>query len=167
MRFAEYETWLSGQVDSLVLESGSIQIGPYTTPTVAPNKPPWDMEWTVLFRDGMYFRVVEHWYRRSSALGGHGYRKTFSFHYGPTNPRKDDEGIPFPSDRFPAMIRIDLDVDWRGPHIHFNGEDHILQGRVKNLRISDVEPFEFIRAVMQHRASGETFDKIMQFTVTK
>ncbi len=67
------------------------------------------------------------------------------------------------SDAYPAVIRIDQDADWRGPHLHFDGEDHIAQSRVKNLRISDVDPFLFIRAVMEHRRSGDRFDNILRF----
>lgn len=167
MHFPEYVTWLEEQVAETALDQGCIQIGPFATPTVTPNKPPWKFEWTVLFQDGHYFRIVENWYRRSSNLGGKGYRSAFSFHYGPTNPATNDEGVPLPGREYPAIIRIDQDADWRGPHLHFGGEDHIPQGRVQNLRISDVDPFEFISAVIEHRRSNEGFDKIMRFTVTK
>jgi hypothetical protein len=109
---------------------------------------------------------VENWYRRGSNLGGGGYRNAFSFHYGPANPSKDSEGIPLHSEAHPAIIRIDQD-DRIGPHIHYGGEDHIPQARVRNLRISDVDPFQFIRAVVEHRQSGERFDKILGFMVTK
>jgi len=167
MRFSEYELWLAKQAVNTSFEEGCVHIGPYATPTVEPNKPPWDFEWTVLFKDGHYLRVVEHWYRRGSHLGGGGYRKTFSFHYGPANPSRSTEGVPVPSDAYPAILRIDSDDDWRGPHLHLDGEDHIHQSRVKNLRISDIDPFDFIKAVMEHRKSGEKFEKIMSFTVTK
>jgi hypothetical protein len=166
MRFPEYAAWLAEQVDSTVLEQGCVQIGPFATETVTPNKPPWQMEWTILFEDGLYLRVVENWYRRGSNLGGGGYRNAFSFHYGPANPSKDSEGIPLHSEAHPAIIRIDQD-DRIGPHIHYGGEDHIPQARVRNLRISDVDPFQFIRAVVEHRQSGERFDKILGFMVTK
>jgi hypothetical protein len=167
MTFSEYEEWLAEQTSGVLLDPRCVQIGPYATPTVAPNKPPWKLEWTVLFEDGFYFRVVENWYRRTASLGGRGYRKAFSFHYGPTNPAKDGEGVPLHSENYRAIIRIDQDADWRGPHIHFDGEDHIPQGKVKNLRISDVDPFHFIQAVIEHRQSGDNFDKILRFTVIK
>ncbi len=167
MRFSEYEAWLAAEVANTPLEPGCEQIGPFLTPTVVPDKPPWQMEWTVLFADGYYFRVVENWFRRSSSLGGHGCRRAFSFHYGPTNPAKDDNGVPLPSNQFPATIRVDQDVDWRGPHLHYNGEDHVRQSRVQDLRISDMEPFQFIKAVMEHRRTRQDFDRIMQFAVTK
>jgi hypothetical protein len=125
------------------------------------------MEWTVLFDDGFYLRLVENWYRRSASFGGGGIRKAFSFHYGPTNPDKDDEGVPLYSDKYPAIIRIDEDTDSRGPHLHYNGEDHVPQARVQNLRISDADPFQFIKTVIEHRRSHQRFDRIMRFTVTK
>ncbi|MGP8174069.1 MAG: hypothetical protein ACLP7O_05925 [Terracidiphilus sp.] len=166
MRFPEYAKWLAEQVANTALEESCVQIGPLATPTVTPDKPPWQMEWTVFFKDGLFFRIVENWYRRASSLGGVGYRKHFSFHYGPANPERDAEGIPLRSESYPAIIRIDQD-DQTGPHLHYGGEDHIPQHRVKNLRISDAEPFEFIKAVMEHRRSHESLDKIMRFKVTK
>lgn len=166
MHFPEYEKWLTDQVAGIALEQGCVGIGPYATPTVTPNKPPWQMEWTVIFPDGLYFRVKENWFRRGSHLGGGGYRKQFSFHYGPANPATDAEGLPMPSAAYPATIRIDQD-DRIGPHIHFEGEDHIPQRRVRNLRISDADAFDFIRAVIEHRITHDKFDKIMQFMVTR
>jgi len=38
---------------------------------------------------------------------------------------------------------------------------------VKNLRISDVDLFDFIEAVLEHRRTGKRFDEIMDFEVTK
>jgi hypothetical protein len=166
MRFEEYDKWFWEQTNGIALGEGSIQIGPYVTPTVTPNKPPWKLEWTVLFEDGFYLRLKEYWYRRSASFGGSGTRQSFSFHYGPTNPSKDVEGVPIYSEGYPATIRIDQDVDWRGPHLHYKGEDHVSQTRVQNLRISDVEPFEFIRAVLEHRKTGQSFETIMRFVVT-
>jgi hypothetical protein len=167
MKFAEYDQWFWAEADEFVWDASCVQIGPYVTPTVTPNKPPWKMEWTVLFGDGFYLRVVENWYRRSTSLGGTGVRKAFSFHYGPTNPTKDDEGVPLYSDQYPAIIRIDQDTDGRSSHLHYNGEDHVPQTRVQNLRISDADPFHFIRAVIEHRRSHQSFDQIMRFTVMK
>ncbi len=167
MQFDEYDKWFWEQAGGVALSKGCVQIGPYVTPTVAPNKPPWKLEWTVLFEDGFYLRIKEYWYRRSASLGGRGTRCSFSFHYGATNDAKDHDGVPIYSEDCPAIIRIDQDGDWRGPHLHYNGEDHIPQRRVTNLRISDVEPFAFIRAVLEHRNTGRSFPEIMRFTVTK
>jgi hypothetical protein len=108
--------------------------------------------------------IAEHWYKRKSGLGGAGYRNGFSFHYGPANPQVDDEGVPLRSNSYPAIIRIDQD-DRIGPHLHFHGENHIPQERVQSLRISDVDMFDFIQAVLTHRKNGESFDKIMKFKV--
>jgi hypothetical protein len=166
MRFPEYEKWLAEEVANASLEEGCVSIGPFATPT-PPDRAPWEMDWTVLFADGQYFRLKEHWYRRATHLGGNGYRKTFSFHYGPTNPDKDADGVPIASDLYPAIIRIDEDDDWRGPHIHFDGEEHIPQSRVMGLPITRLDPFDFIRAVMKHRRTHARFDQIMGFTVTK
>jgi hypothetical protein len=166
MRFSEYDRWFSEEVNRISLEPSCKQVGPFVTPTASPNKPPWQTEWTVLFGDDSYFRVVENWYRRKATLGGTGYREAFSFHYGPTNPDADADGVPLRSPQYPAIIRIDQD-DLNGPHLHYNGEDHIPQARVSNLRITDAELFNFIRAVQANRTSGKRFDEILGFKVTK
>jgi hypothetical protein len=164
MRFVEYERWLTGETSKLIFEPSSTVIGLYSTPTIQPNNAPWQTELTVVFSDGKFFRVCETWYRRKGSPGGGGYRGHFSFHYGPANPSCDSEGVPTRSKDYPAIIRIDED-DRIGPHLHFAGENHIPQRRVQNLRISDADMFDFIRAVQTHRANGEGFDKILKFTV--
>jgi hypothetical protein len=165
MQFVEYEKWLSEEAAKVVLEPTSTTIGPYATPTSQPNKAPWQTELTVVFDDGMFFRICENWYRRKSVLGGAGFRGHFSFHYGPANPDTDEEGVPLRSKAYPATIRIDQD-DRIGCHLHYNGEDHVPQSRVQNFRISDADMFDFIRAVQAHRANGDSFHEIMKFTVT-
>lgn len=165
MRFSAYEQWLLEQASGTPLEEGCISIGPFATPT-PPDQAPWEMDWTVLFANDHYIRIKEHWYRRGAHLGGVGYRKSFSFHYGPTNPDKDEDGIPLPSVAYPAIIRIDEDDDWRGPHMHFGGENHIPQSRVKGFSITRADMFDFIRAVMKHRETNEGFEIILDFAVT-
>lgn len=160
MLFSEYDTWFWEETNRITLESDCKSCGPFVTATVSPNRPPWKAEWTVLFRDGLYFRAVENWYRRKAALGGKGYREAFSFHYGPSNPDVDGDGVPLPSPQYPAIIRIDQD-DRSGPHLHYGGEDHIPQSRVLNLRISDAEFFEFIRAVQRHRTTSKGFMRFL------
>lgn len=161
MLYAQYDKWLQEQYSKIVLEPNCVEAGPYLDPTINPNKPPWKMEWAVIFDDGMYFRVTENWTNRKGV--GSGYRKHFSFHYGVANPIRDQDGIPCRSPAYPAIIRIDCDRN--GPHLHYSGEDHIQQSRVKSFRISDAEPFEFVRAVMEHRTTGKPFNEIINFQV--
>lgn len=71
--------------------------------------------------------------------------------------------MPVRSSSFPALFRVDCDR--HGPHLHFAGEDHIPQARVMNLRVSDVEPFGFARAVLKHRSTKNGFDKVLNFRV--
>jgi hypothetical protein len=119
----------------------------------------------VCFPDGKHIKIKESWWPRPIRHGGRGYRKHFAFHYGELNPLSDVDGFPLPDNgKFPPIIRIDDDA--YGPHLHYNGEDHIPQSRVKGLYISSTDIFEFVRAVQRHRETGETFDTIMKFTVT-
>jgi hypothetical protein len=125
------------------------------------------MDWAILFPDGKYAHLKERWYPATISAprsSNWGYRKHFSFHYGMANPSKDSRGIPLP-DRinFRPIIRIDHDR-W-GPHLHFDGEDHIQQIRVQGMTIDDADPFDFMRAVLEHRATNANFDAVMKFQV--
>jgi hypothetical protein len=166
MRFHEYEDWLEREHAAIEteLEPGCVQVGPFLTPTEYPDSPPWKMEWAVIFPDGNFFRVTENWFARTTSLIRRGERKHFSFHYGPANPLRDAEGLPVRSQNYPAIFRADCDR--HSPHLHFAGEDHVGQGRVAGLRIDQLEPFDFARAILKYRATGDGFDTILKFKVT-
>jgi len=163
MEYAEYEAWFRQKYDQVSLEPGCVEIGPFLDPTPR-DKPPWKLDWCVRFPDGKYLQIKERWFPRPIRLGGRGYRKHFSFHYGEANCIYDSEGVPLKGgDAYPTIIRIDDDA--YGPHLHFNGEDHIIPNRVKGLAIPDAELFDFFSAVAECRASGRAFDKTMKFKV--
>lgn len=162
MHYTDYERWLEDQHSRCVLESSCTQVGPFCTPTVSPNRPPWQMKWAVIFDDGLFLRVTENWLTRKG-MGGRGLRHHHSFQYGQANPDRDEEGIPRRSPAYPTIIRIDFDR--YGPHLHYRGDDHIPQNRVKGLDIASIEPFTFVQAVMQHRKTGESFEQILNFTI--
>ena len=172
MNFALYATQFQVKHSRISLEPGCIEIGPILAPT-RPNSPPWKMDWAVFFPDSKVAYLYERWSQVPwtpgcpplSGAARRGYRKHFSFHYGPTNPIKGPSGIPLrDKQNYPAAIRIDVDK-WC-PHIHFHGEAHIAQSRVTGLKIEEVDPFDFMRAVLQHRSSTTDFDAIMNFRVT-
>ena len=128
------------------------------------TKPPWNFDWCIRFSDGKHIKLKERWFPRPLKLGGIGYRRFFAFHYGELNPASDPQGFPLKdSVNFPPIIRIDHDA-W-GPHLHYKGEDHIQQSRVRGFHISNADLFAFIEAVHRHR-KGEEFDQILNFTVT-
>ncbi|MFP5276768.1 MAG: hypothetical protein ACLGPM_06615 [Acidobacteriota bacterium] len=126
------------------------------------------MDWAIVFPDGFYAYVKERWWASGVRIGGKqqpGHREHFSFHYGPTNPRRQPNRIPEKDKvKYPAIIRIDCDP--QGPHLHFRDEDdHIEQHRVRGLTIEDSDPFDFMRAVIKHRSTNEGLDSILKFTV--
>jgi len=169
MRYGDYSRWLSQEHSKAILDlqPADVEVGPYFDCTVLPNKPPWQLNWAIKFPDGKFLRVTENWFRRKvpgSIAAVVGSREHFSFHYGLANPLCDADGLPIRSGAFPAIFRIDCDK--HGPHLHFMGEDHIPQSRVKNFRILDSDPFQFFRAVLSHRAIGDGFDSILGFQVT-
>lgn len=163
MRYGEYAAWFDEQYKKLRFEPDCTQVGPLCVPTPIA-KPPWKLDWCVRFSDQMHLKVKERWWPRPVRLGGLGYRKHFAFHYGQTNPDSDLDGFPLRDNTFHSVIRIDHDP--YGPHLHFGGEDHIFQPRITGFDLSNADLFEFVRAVQRHRETGETFDKILNFTVT-
>lgn len=163
MRYTEYKAWFIGERNKLTLEAGCTEVGPFWTPT-PPLVPPWQVNWCVRFLDGKHFKVKESWWPRPIRHGGRGYRKHFGFHYGPINPASDSDGFPLRDNKtYPPIIRIDTDP--YGPHLHYDGKDHIVQSDVQGLDISNADLFEFVKMVLRHRTTGEAFDKLYNFKV--
>jgi hypothetical protein len=163
MRYTDYVTWFNGERNNLSVEPGSTQVGPIYVPT-APNRPPWNLDWCLRFSDGKHIKLKERWWAKPTRLGGLGYRKHLAFHYGELNPVSDMQGFPVrDSLNFPPIIRIDSDA--YGPHMHYEGKDHIPQSKVQGFDISNADLFDFIRAVQEHRKTGDLFHKILNFTV--
>lgn len=169
MLLSDYAARLHREYAAFHLDPTWQEIGPLYKPTIRPNSPPWNMDWAIIFPDGYYAYVYERWYTSGIWIPGKprpGRREHFSFHYGRANHVLKPNGIP-EKDKVncPAIIRIDCDM-W-GPHLHFHNEsDHINQQRVQGMVIQDSDPFEFMRAVIEHRNTGRDFDSIMHFTVT-
>jgi len=168
MHYLDYVSWLLAEHGRLVLETGTVEVGPLHNPTFAPSSPPWNMDWLVKFHDSHHVQIKERWFPETRVVprgANVGYRKHFSFHYGTTNPAVDVRGFPLRDPRnFPPIFRIDCDR--HGPHIHFHGNSHITQNRVQGLTIKNVDPFDFMKAVNEHRANaGKDFDAIMGFKV--
>jgi hypothetical protein len=170
MYYSDYAAWLRDNHVLLAVEPGCNEIGPRYNPTQFPNSPPWNMDWVIYFPDKKHVYLYERWFPIGPLVAGRtkkGYRKHFSFHYGTTGPINPKTGFPLrDKDNHPAIIRIDSDA--YGPHIHFHGElPHIPQSQVDGMLISDADPFEFVKHVLKHRKTGEDFDLLMNFTVSK
>ena len=164
MYYADYVAWLSAEHASFTFEPGVVEVGPLLNPTRLPASPPWNMDWQIKFPDGTQAYLYERWFPVKGSLR-FGQRNAFSFHYGSATPLLRRNGFPARDKaNHPAHIRIDLDV--YGPHLHFHGElPHIGQEKVQGIIIEKVDPFDFVRAVQQHRSTKADFDAIMKFTV--
>jgi hypothetical protein len=165
---SEYATWFWAEHAKYVLEQGAREIGPRLRPTSPCGPVPWQLKWAVLFDDGFYAQVTENY--TLTKFSGQGDRKDFSFHYGQTPAIFDTDGFPiYRNLGSPAIIRIDnhrpYDPPWGGPHLHYNGEDHIGQHRVGGLDILKVDLFNFMEAVRKYRKTGLPFQEILNFTV--
>ena len=160
---SEYATWFWAEHAKYVLEQGAREVGPRLRPTSPCGPVPWQLKWAVLFDGGFYAQVTENY--TPTKFSGQGERKDFAFHYGQTPSSFDPNGFPIYQKRgLPATIRIDCDVP-SGPHIHYNGEDHIEQSRVIGLNILKSDLFDFMEAVREHRKTGQPFHEILNFTV--
>jgi hypothetical protein len=123
--------------------------------------PPWSFDLVITYPDRMYLRVGERYRPLPKNLGGGGRLQHFSYHYGPDNGEKDEDGFPKRIDE--CVLRID--IDWHSKHAHYGGEDHIAECRLRGLNFSDITPFEFIRAIEEHRKTSKPLHEILGFEV--
>jgi hypothetical protein len=161
-QFAEYEAWFEDECNKLTVEPGFTVVGPFIDPCAGPDSPPWNSDFAIIYPDQMYFRVGEYYRQLPKAEGGGGCRHSFKFHYGPCTNARDEEGFPAFSNKF--ELRIDIDR-LHGRHIHYMKEDHIPEARLPGLDFDSIDPFEFIRAVEEHRKSSKSLHEILGFRV--
>jgi hypothetical protein len=171
MYYLDYARWLLAERAKITLEPEAIELGPLHSPTQLPSSPPWNMDWLVRFPDAHYAYLKERWWPETIAAhrsANFGYRRHFSFHYGPTNPVNDAKGYPQrdPSG-FAPIFRIDCDK--HGPnkaHIHLRGNKHLYQNQIRGFTIKTADAFDFMKAIIEHRANpGRDFDAILGFKV--
>ena len=110
----------------------------------------------------MYIRIYEHYRELSRIEGGGGRLQFLSYHYGQCGDERDEDGIPTMEDH--CTLRIDIDIRSKR-HAHYNGEDHILEERLVGLNFDAITPFDFIRAVEEHRATSRPLHGILGFEV--
>lgn len=124
--------------------------------------PPWVMQFGIIYSDGMYIRIYEHYRSLSKAAGGGGRLQHLSYHYGPASAERDEDGFPVKADE--CVLRIDNAPNW-GKHAHYGGEDHIPEQRLVGLDFDAITPFDFIKAVMMHRKTKRPLHEILGFEV--
>jgi hypothetical protein len=161
-RYDEFERWVTSSHENFELEKGALEMGPFYSPTVIPGQPPWDFTWYVKFPDKKYIRAWEVYDPLPRRIGG-AFRNPFSLHYGDLPPNEKN-GFPVYKSADPVDIRIDYDR-LHGSHLHYGGEDHIPQTRVKGMAINSVNAFEFVTKIQQHRCSGKALAEVFGFTV--
>jgi hypothetical protein len=124
--------------------------------------PPWTIMFALLYGDGSYIRIYEHYRQLSRQEGGGGRLQYFSYHYGPCGSERDEDG--FPEMEKDCFLRIDIDHKSER-HIHYAGEDHIREHRISGLNFDSITPFDFIRAVEKHRTIARPLHEILGFEV--
>jgi hypothetical protein len=110
----------------------------------------------------MYIRIYEHYRQLSKMEGGGGRLKYFSYHYGKCGEGLDEDG--FPERESICVLRIDVDQRHRR-HAHYQGEDHVPEARLVGLDFDAITPFDFIRAVEDHRTTSRPLHEILGFEV--
>jgi len=147
--FDEYVAWFQDGCNSIILHPGFSLAGPITSAVNDPA-PPWTVEFAILYGDGMYIRIWEYYRELPKGEGGGGRLHYFSYHYGPCGAECDEDGFPNREDN--CVLRIDID-ERSQRHAHYGGEDHIPEDRLVGLDFDSITPFDFIRAVEQHRST--------------
>jgi hypothetical protein len=120
------------------------------------------LEFAIIYTDGMYIRIYEHYRQLPKSAGGGGCLQYFSYHYGPHVNSFDRDGFPV----FTKDVELRIDVDrWSRRHAHYQKEDHIPEARLPGLDFDAIDPFRFIRAVEDHRREMKPLHEILGFTV--
>jgi hypothetical protein len=127
--------------------------------------PPWKLSWWLVFQDGMFISCVECFEPAGGLSNASGRLSHFGYHYGLHPGRTDKNGCPKHSTKAGTMIRIDLAPNYKD-HMHFAGEDHIPQSRLRGtLVILDMTIFGFVARVLEHRQTGRSLGDCFGFEV--
>jgi hypothetical protein len=157
----QYRAWFQGECNSIVVEPGltvSVKLFSVNSPA-----PPWTLHLAIIFPDGMYICIYEHYRSLAKADGGGGRLQYISYHYGPASAQKDADGFPVKSDE--CILRIDDAPRW-GKHAHYEGEDHIPERRLPGLNFDAITAFDFIKAVKAYRETNRPLHEILGFEVS-
>ncbi|HVC47485.1 MAG TPA: hypothetical protein VND90_09595 [Terracidiphilus sp.] len=159
--FDEYRTWLQDECNAIVLQPGFSIV----TPIIVAGKdplPPWTIKFAIIYDDGMYIRIYEHYRELAKKDGGGGRLHILSYHYGPCSEERDEDGFPYKEDN--CVLRIDIDTISKR-HAHYNGENHIPEERLVGLNFETISLSDFIRAVENHRKTSKPLPGILGFEV--
>jgi hypothetical protein len=160
--FDDYQAWFQDECNAIVLKPGFLTVDPQVVGVNDPA-PPWSVKFAIIYDDGMYIRIYEHYRELSKREGGGGRLKYLSYHYGPCSEERDDDGFPLAEDR--CVLRIDIDR-FSHRHAHYDGENHIPERRLLGLDFDAITPFDFIRAVERHRTTQTPLPEILGFEVS-
>jgi hypothetical protein len=153
-------TWFEEGCDYISPQSGFSVIGPLLD--TSGELPPWVLDFALMYSDGMHIHLGETYVPLPKREGGGGRIYHLSYHYGRHEGRFKASGMPAFSKS--CELRIDID-SLHGRHIHYGGEDHIIEDRLPGLDFDKIDPFLFIQAIEEHRADGKPLHEILGFKV--
>ncbi len=174
MDYLQFAGWLKSEQESLILPAECRELT--AAGSINPLLLQWVFRWAIHFSsDNKYLRIWE-LHDRVPKMIGMSHRTRFVFHYGPLvrfepsgNPEVDYLGTPRYENSDPVDVRIDTCS--RGPrgaeaHIHYGAPTpHHKQDRVKGLDLATIDMFTFLRAVLRHRETGESLDRVLGFRI--
>lgn len=122
----------------------------------------WWLEWYLQFDDKKYARLWER-YDRYGGMINMSRRVSLAYHYGPVM-RVGADKLPAYDAKDPVDIRIDNSC--QPIHLHLGAPlPHYPQSRIDGLQLTDLDTFDFVRAILSHRASGKTIQETLGFVI--
>jgi hypothetical protein len=119
----------------------------------------WTLEWLLVFPDGYYVRIWEHYNKIKGSSSS--VRHAFSFHYGPTEPGRKPGAYRVGG---PVAMRVDKPPDGEPTHLHYaNPTQHYQQEHVSGLSLDLLEMFDWLGAVLRHREQRRPLNEVLGF----
>jgi hypothetical protein len=156
-----YKRWFEAAHSQLGFPSDCAEVeGPVW---VYSDQQTWNVNWYLVFQNNpaAYVRIAEGFAKRSRLSLSR--RLYYAYHFGPliaSNP----EGIPVHDSSDPVFVRID---NVGGAHLHHEGDPktHVPQAKIKGLVLDDVDPFDFLNAVLRSRKNGTPIARELGYSI--
>lgn len=161
MDFLEFQRSLTADLTKLKLPDDCVMREPIWLPLRVPLS--WTVEVVFEFNDNTYIDIWENHDRVAKLQICR--RIQWHYHYGAVTQRDDSGRATQGAPDDPVELRID-NCGGR-PHLHYRQrEPHYEQGQVRGLKFDTVCAIDFVRAVLKHRRSKQSFEKILGFKLT-
>jgi hypothetical protein len=157
--FFSYQKLFEAKLSGLKLPDDCVAHEPAWEVTMAPYF--WTVEAFFQFVNRKHVRL---WESHAKFAGLQESRKIqWAYHYGPTQSSDEAAELEQGAPDDPVDIRIDT---CSGLHLHYGTrEPHYDQSRIVGLKLDEIQAWDFVRAVLKHRKSGEKLAAILRFKI--